>query len=86
MNDLFSVGAAYAENNQLDKFHDKIFPIIQQILFTMKDKKVCEQLVEIFLNQVKDLTEFKHKLWNSRNYYFLEFDLRIINEDLFQRT
>ena len=58
MNDYFSVGAAYAENNQLDKFHDKIFPIIQQILFTMKDKKVCEQLVEIFLNQVKDLTKF----------------------------
>ena len=60
MKNLFSVGAAYAENNQLDKFHDKIFPIIQQILFTMNDKKVCEQLVEIFLNQVKDLTEFKH--------------------------
>ena len=57
MNYLFSVGAEYTESNQLDKFHDKIFPIIQQILFTMKDKKVCEQLVEIFLSQVKDLTE-----------------------------
>ena len=60
MHNLFSVGAEYTESNQLDRFHDKIFPIIQQILFTMKDKKVCEQLVEIFLNQVKDLTEFKH--------------------------
>ena len=56
------MGAAYAESNQLDKFHDKIFPIIQQILFTMKDKKVCEQLVEIFLNQVKDLIQFENWL------------------------
>ena len=60
MHNLFSMGAEYAESNQLDKFHDKFFPIIQQILFTMKDKKVSEQLVEIFLNQVKDLTQFKH--------------------------
>ena len=57
MHNLFSVGAEYAESNHLDKFHDNFFPIIQQILFTMKDKKVCEQLVEIFLNQVNDLTE-----------------------------
>ena len=48
------------ESNELEKFHDKVFPIIQQILFTMKDKKVCEQLVEIFLNQAKDLPEFLH--------------------------
>ena len=58
MTNLFSVGAAYVESNELEKFHDKVFPIIQQILFTMKDKKVCEQLVEIFLNQAKDLPEF----------------------------
>ena len=58
MTDLFSVGAAYVENNELEKFHEKVFPIIQQILFTMKDKKVCERLVEIFLNQAKVLEEF----------------------------
>ena len=84
MSSLFSVGAEYAESNQLDKFHDKIFPIIQQILFTMKDKKVCEQLVEIFLNQVMDLKHFVHSLvsMNSKNSSLLEFDLGIIN-DLF---
>ena len=58
MTNLFSVGAAYVENNELEKFHEKVFPIIQQILFTMKDKKVCERLVEIFLNQAKVLEEF----------------------------
>ena len=56
--DCFSDGAAYIENNQLDLFHNKVFPIIQQILFTMKDKKVCEQLVEIFLIQVRDFNHF----------------------------
>ena len=49
--DKLSVGAGFVENKQLDVFHDNVFPIIQQILFTMKDRKICEQLVEIFLNQ-----------------------------------
>ena len=50
----------------------------------MKDKKVCEQLVEIFLNQVMDLKHFEHSLvsMNSKNSSLLEFDLGIIN-DLF---
>ena len=56
----------------------------KEISSKMKDKKVCEQLVEIFLNQVMDLKHFVHSLvsMNSKNSSLLEFDLGIIN-DLF---
>ena len=65
--DCFSDGAAYIENKQLDLFHNNVFPIIQQILFTMKDKKVCEQLVEIFLIQVRDSNIFNSRT-TTRKY------------------